>query len=724
MEHAVDNTQLSAFRPIFNQKGGSCAQASSVGYVFTYEINTLRGLASNTLVNQYPYDFTYNFTNSGSGSNGSMPNQGFEIGQKLGIPNADVYGGFGLGEHDRWVSGYEVYYNGMQNRAASQFTINVSTENGINEMREWLDNHGAGDDKGGCMAFCYNSSGCQTISLASGTPEAGKKAIVEFGSSGGHAVSIAGYNDSVRYDYNGDGQYTNNVDLNGDRVIGVEDWEIGAVLMVNSWGTSFGNSGKIWVMYRMCADGMWSTKVYAMRTREEIVQPQLTFKTTIDHNQRNQIRLKAGVSNDLNATEPDETISWGKAFNYSGGSYPMCGESGPSEIEIGLDATLLLDEITGNQAKLFLQVDSKGGTGQVKKFSVIDYSGGSPVETVCDQTNVSISGTTYLSVLFSGQPGIKILSPNGGEKWEQSSPQTIAWSDNIDDNVKIELYKGGAVKETISDNTESDGSFEWVVPGTLEPGNDYSIKITCVVDPSLIDESDAQFFIEEEYIISTFPHIEPFEDLDPGKVVLPTKWEQLADDDFEWLVLSGPTPSKEYGSTGPDGDHTDGNGNYIYIEASDPNNPEKKASFVTPKFDISSLDDPELSFWCHMFSDSNTMGDLYLDIYVDGTWKNDLLHLTDDHGDAWFEVKQDLTDYVGKRVIFRFRGITGETWCSDICIDDFKVASAPITPIVFELGVPSAYNAVNFGSRIYFQVPGGVDKTTVTLSLYSISGQR
>ncbi|MFA6352439.1 MAG: hypothetical protein WCW86_08965, partial [Bacteroidales bacterium] len=39
LPHKVDNSTLPFFPPVFNQFGYSCNQASSVGYVFTYEIN-------------------------------------------------------------------------------------------------------------------------------------------------------------------------------------------------------------------------------------------------------------------------------------------------------------------------------------------------------------------------------------------------------------------------------------------------------------------------------------------------------------------------------------------------------------------------------------------------------------------------------------------------------------------------------------------------------------
>jgi hypothetical protein len=396
----VDNSILPAFRPIFNQKGGSCAQASSVAYVFTYEINTLRGLSSNVTSNQYPYDFSYNFCNSGSGNNGSNPNQGFEIAQLCGIPDVETYGGFGLAKYTQWMHGYNKYFAAMSNRALNQFTIKVNTTAGILQMRQWLNDHGTGAEKGGCLVFCYNSSSSTIVTLASGTPEGGKKALTKFGTSGGHAVTIAGYNDSVRYDYNGDNKYTNDVDVNNDRVVDVKDWEIGAVYMINSWGTSFGNSGKIYVPYRLCAEtgGFWSNLVYGMRTDTTAAKPRYTYKISLSHDNRSLIRLRAGYANNGTATTPSSgTLSFGKAFNYSGGVFPMQGTSS-EPIEIGLDVSRLAANLTAPTVTFFLIIDSKGGTGKVHKFSVMDYRNGAPVETVCDQRDVEITKGSTSSI--------------------------------------------------------------------------------------------------------------------------------------------------------------------------------------------------------------------------------------------------------------------------------------------------------------------------------------
>lgn len=59
-------------------------------------------------------------------------------------------------------------------------------------------------------------------------------------------------------------------------------------------------------------------------------------------------------------------------------------------------------------------------------------------------------------------------------------------------------------------------------------------------------------------------------------------WSQMHNDDFDWTLNKGETSSL---NTGPAGDHTpgDGNGNYLYIESSDPRLPFDKAKLISPE---------------------------------------------------------------------------------------------------------------------------------------------
>jgi hypothetical protein len=106
--------------------------------------------------------------------------------------------------------------------------------------------------------------------------------------------------------------------------------------------------------------------------------------------------------------------------------------------------------------------------------------------------------------IFAGS--ITVTSPNGGESWLAGSSRNITWIDNIEENVKIDLYKGGLFHSVISTSTSSDGSREWDIPFTLEAGTDYTVKITDVSNPNTFDFSDSNFTIISSQITVIFPN--------------------------------------------------------------------------------------------------------------------------------------------------------------------------------------------------------------------------
>ncbi|MCK4678629.1 MAG: hypothetical protein KAT48_10890, partial [Bacteroidales bacterium] len=304
LPYAIDNSQQPYFRPIFNQQGGSCGQASGVGYNFTYEIDFERDIAANTIYNQYPTHFTWNFLNGGVGG-GSWHFDGWVIIKANGCPNVFDYGGhFAYGGQSRWMSGYDEYYNGMHNKVLDIFSINVGTYEELETLKHWMHDHLIGAEAGGIACFAAGVSDVFTMTtLPSGTPEAGKSVITYWGAAVNHAMTFIGYNDSIRYDFNNDGYYTTDQDINGDGIVDLKDCEIGGLMMANSWGTGFGNAGKAYVMYKLLAEntnngGIWSNLVHVIRTRE-IFEPIITIKATVKHTSRNKIRILAGISSDI-----------------------------------------------------------------------------------------------------------------------------------------------------------------------------------------------------------------------------------------------------------------------------------------------------------------------------------------------------------------------------------------------------------------------------------------
>lgn len=95
---------------------------------------------------------------------------------------------------------------------------------------------------------------------------------------------------------------------------------------------------------------------------------------------------------------------------------------------------------------------------------------------------------------------ITVMSPNGGENFLTGSSNAITWTDNINDEIKIDLYKGGSILYTIISSTSSGGQYTWTIPDTIQSGTDYRIKLTSVVNNSINDLSDGDFSIEKPSI--------------------------------------------------------------------------------------------------------------------------------------------------------------------------------------------------------------------------------
>lgn len=404
----VDNTVNPWFRPIFNQSGGSCGQASGVSYNFTYEIDYERQVPANTTENQYPSHFTWNFINGGVG-NGSWHFDGWLIIREAGCPSVYDYGGMSYGGQTRWMSGYDLYYNAMFNRTLDFYAIDVSTHEGLETLKQWLYSRDGGTLPGGLVNFGAGIGESTMSYLPSGTPNAGKSVIIEWGTTSDHAMTFVGYDDEIVFDYNNDGQYTDDIDINGDGVVNLRDCEKGGLIMANSWGTGFGFQGKAYVMYKLLADpieegGIWANAVHVVQTKPD-AEPLLTLKTTITYNSRDKIKIMAGVSTDPSSEQPEFTRTF-PLFNYQGGDFYMQGGSSTSDktIEIGLDITDLLTYVEpGTEARYFLQIVEQDpysqGNGEIVSLSLLDYTNGTE-EALSEMENVAINnnGTSLMWV--------------------------------------------------------------------------------------------------------------------------------------------------------------------------------------------------------------------------------------------------------------------------------------------------------------------------------------
>lgn len=154
-------------------------------------------------------------------------------------------------------------------------------------------------------------------------------------------------------------------------------------------------------------------------------------------------------------------------------------------------------------------------------------------------------------------------------------------------------------------------------------------------------------------------------------------WSQVTDgsDDINWTEQTGPTPSS---NTGPN-EAAEGSV-YLYVEASNPNNPAKTAILESPCFDFRNSTSASLEFQYHMYGTTNDMK-LEAEVSIDkGTnWTNVGFEITGNQGNQWNSQSIDLGAYLGEMINLRFIGTTGESWQGDVSIDDIQVLSEIIS---------------------------------------------
>ena len=461
----VNNAENRHFPPVFNQDGGSCGSASRISYMFSYELAAYRNLDGSDPANHYPSHFVWLHTNS-PGDQGKDP---FVV--QVGVPSAATYGGqtysslFGSQDCSDpdfgWMQGYDKWFEAMHNRMLqpSNFPVNVGTHEGREAVKNWLWNHN-GDDSfaaGGICGIGVASGGVWKNIPKTATNDAigvtGMGYVHEWGVQVDHALTIVGYDDRIEFDLDKDGKY-------GEP----EADELGAWIIVNSWGPYWENKGFIYCPYahgvpafnndgnpgnRTMPNNFWTPEIYRVR---KDYRPLRTIKLEMDYSRRSEIALSAGISADINATAPEKTVSF-VHFTYAGdGNYgnsnpapetPMLGRWADGKLhtepmEFGYDLTDLTDGYDMNAPlKYFFIVDSRAwaqGKGTIHNASIMDYQYDlQGIETpfgVGEGVEIKNAGNkTIISVIVYGSnyhAPQNVALNNGTLTWEEPQRSTLS----------------------------------------------------------------------------------------------------------------------------------------------------------------------------------------------------------------------------------------------------------------------------------------------------------
>ena len=387
----VNNGASTYFPPVINQDGGSCGSASRIYYMFAYEINAWRRANGKKDENRYPTHFTWLLTNSNSGKE--------TMAAANGIPNMPTYGGatysklFGNQDCSQndfgWMQGYDKWYQAMNNRIerSANFPISVQTEEGRELVKNWIWNHNGDPDWEGVGGICgigvASGGDWRNIPSSDKNKElgvVGKKYVASWGKSVDHALTIVGYDDEIEFD------------LDGNGVVGEKSKdEVGAWIIVNSWGSGWCNAGFIYCPYKHAvpvgtSGGYYQPEIYYVRKH---YRPLRTLKIKMAYTKRSELCLSAGVSQDTTATEPKTSVEM-EHFRYAGdgdndgvdAETPMLGRwtdgMHHEAMEFGYDVTDLTAGVDVHKpVKYFFVIESKSsanGTGRVEALSFMDYS--------------------------------------------------------------------------------------------------------------------------------------------------------------------------------------------------------------------------------------------------------------------------------------------------------------------------------------------------------------
>ena len=481
----VHNGLTPYFAPTFNQDNGSCGSAAYIAYQMAHELNAYRGTYGNVEHNMLPTHFTWLLTYGNSDK--------ADMAKAIGVPPVDVYGGRTysrqLGSYDwdspdaGWMQGYDKWYSAMWNRVSDNVSLpySLAAEDGRELLKNWLWNH-FGDES-------FKAGGVAGIGVASGgvwadipsTPAnndagvTGMKYVKQWGTSVDHALTIVGYDDRIEFDLNGNGVY-------GEK----EADEVGAWIIANSWGNGWCNGGFIYCPYAyggavFTADGKFNTGSWwtpgLIYIRKDYV-PQRTIRIRMDHSRRSEMYLSAGVSADLNATEPEFGCAF-EHFKYAGDGHngdsipapevPMLGRWADGKLhdepmEFGYDLTDITNQLDPNlPLKYFFTVTTRDGAlgeGHIYDASIIDYvispDGMSTPFDITAPGGVKIEkggGKTYITVVVNGRGSYPPRNVSVGDG-------TLCWDEPMRSGQALTGYRIYSGDKLLGETDAAARSFE------------------------------------------------------------------------------------------------------------------------------------------------------------------------------------------------------------------------------------------------------------------------
>jgi len=374
---AVDNSQLKYFPPIGDQgELNSCAQWAAIYYAATYMYASARDLdvRSGGHASRFSPRFTYNMLNGGS-NGGTSYVAGFNVAIRHGLATWAEFpylkDSSPATSYRAWCLEPAVWRAAIDRRFSEYgYVADTDTETGIETVKEMLNN-------GYVLNISTHAHGWQFRRVGNDPATSSDNALAGQWSifwvnddSGGHAMTVVGYNDHLWVDVNGNGR--------------VDSREKGCFKVANSWGSGWGNGGFVWMAYdalrnaSAVSGGPGSGREPAWYNRRAYYvlprvgyRPQVIARFTLEHAARNHLKVFLGTGS-TSQSQPAK-YWWSAPFVLSngGGSYSFAGSGGTVPGTFFFDFTDILPE-EGLTSRWYvgMQDTVEGTPGAISDFTL------------------------------------------------------------------------------------------------------------------------------------------------------------------------------------------------------------------------------------------------------------------------------------------------------------------------------------------------------------------
>jgi C1A family cysteine protease len=394
----VDNSTLAAFPKIGNQSSqNSCAAWASTYYLMSHETCLTLGCDNKNYSQKvFSPKWTYNMINNGA-DNGAYFSDAFSMINKHGAPTLAEFP-YDL-NYLAWDMNSSHWKSAVKAKMAALTTTPIATDTDMANVKQILTN-------GHVVVLGTYISSWQFKTVGSTTPYAGQ-AVAYFmnGTSGGHALTIVGYDDNIWTDINGNG--------------GIDSGELGAFKIANSWGSSWKNGGYVWAAYdafraTSAVPGFAPSVRYplgynsgnkVLMSTYSAYTPKLLAKVTVSHLKRSQMSLMFGSSSST-ATTPSTYYTPFALYN-KGGSLPFDGQGYVAEGTFYFDISGLYTSTSIDQQRFYLKAadNTSYDALTVTSFQVIDPTSDTIVmESGNLPVSIDASNSVLAATLVSPSP--------------------------------------------------------------------------------------------------------------------------------------------------------------------------------------------------------------------------------------------------------------------------------------------------------------------------------